>query len=236
MSPRTIRTIAPRAWRPGMAPISTAAQTANGEIFDSESISAAHPTLPLPSYVRVTNLGNGHSLIVRVNDRGPYAANRLIDVSKRAAHLLGLHRPRHRLRARRICRARADRRLRRPPAGGNFARERTGAGAMGYATCRHEPDPVVPAAAAAGSQSALRQCRAGRNRERRHAGFESGQVGLRQASQARRCPMRTPPTAPTAPRNSSTAAGSIDLRSGDGDPLHRVAPSRPILSVLFGRQ
>ena len=63
--------------------------TANGEIFDSESISAAHPTLPLPSYVRVTNLGNGHSLIVRVNDRGPYAANRLIDVSKRAAHLLG---------------------------------------------------------------------------------------------------------------------------------------------------
>jgi rare lipoprotein A len=64
-------------------------QTANGEIFDSDSISAAHPTLPLPSYVRVTNLNNGHSLIVRVNDRGPYAANRLIDVSKRAAHLLG---------------------------------------------------------------------------------------------------------------------------------------------------
>jgi rare lipoprotein A len=64
-------------------------ETANGEIFDSDSISAAHPTLPLPSYVRVTNLGNGRSLIVRVNDRGPYAANRLIDVSKRAAHLLG---------------------------------------------------------------------------------------------------------------------------------------------------
>ncbi|MGA2894075.1 MAG: septal ring lytic transglycosylase RlpA family protein [Xanthobacteraceae bacterium] len=63
--------------------------TANGEIFDAESISAAHPTLPLPSYVRVTNLNNGHSLIVRVNDRGPYAANRIIDVSKRAAHLLG---------------------------------------------------------------------------------------------------------------------------------------------------
>jgi rare lipoprotein A len=63
--------------------------TANGEIFDADSISAAHPTLPLPSYVRVTNLSNGRSLIVRVNDRGPYAANRLIDVSKRAAHLLG---------------------------------------------------------------------------------------------------------------------------------------------------
>ena len=63
--------------------------TANGEIFDADSISAAHPTLPLPSYVRVTNLSNGHSLIVRVNDRGPYAANRLIDVSRRAARLLG---------------------------------------------------------------------------------------------------------------------------------------------------
>src|ERR1700753_3525623 len=63
-------------------------RTANGEVFDSESISAAHPTLPLPSYVRVTNLNNGHSLIVRVNDRGPYAANRLIDVSKRTARLL----------------------------------------------------------------------------------------------------------------------------------------------------
>jgi rare lipoprotein A len=63
--------------------------TANGEIFDADSISAAHPTLPLPSYARVTNLSNGRSLIVRVNDRGPYAANRIIDVSKRAAHLLG---------------------------------------------------------------------------------------------------------------------------------------------------
>jgi peptidoglycan lytic transglycosylase len=63
--------------------------TANGEIFDADGITAAHPTLPLPSYVRVTNLSNGRSLIVRVNDRGPYAGNRIIDVSKRAAYLLG---------------------------------------------------------------------------------------------------------------------------------------------------
>jgi rare lipoprotein A len=63
--------------------------TANGEIFDADGITAAHPTLPLPSYVRVTNLGNGRSLIVRVNDRGPYAGNRIIDVSKHAAFLLG---------------------------------------------------------------------------------------------------------------------------------------------------
>jgi len=65
--------------------------TANGEIFDMNSISAAHPTLPMPSYVRVTNLKNHKSIIVRVNDRGPYANNRLIDVSVRTAQLLGFY-------------------------------------------------------------------------------------------------------------------------------------------------
>ena len=63
-------------------------QTANGEVFDMTSLTAAHPTLPMPCYARVTNLGNGKSLIVRVNDRGPYHGNRLIDVSNKAAELL----------------------------------------------------------------------------------------------------------------------------------------------------
>ena len=63
--------------------------TANGEIYDMEAISAAHPTMPMPSYARVTNVASGKSLIVRVNDRGPYHANREIDVSSRAADLLG---------------------------------------------------------------------------------------------------------------------------------------------------
>src|SRR6201997_1289898 len=63
-------------------------QTANGEVFDMESLTAAHPTLPMPCYARVTNLSNGKSLIVRVNDRGPYHGNRLIDVSNKAAELL----------------------------------------------------------------------------------------------------------------------------------------------------
>lgn len=63
--------------------------TANGEVYDMESISAAHPTLPMPSYARVTNLHNGRSLIVRVNDRGPYHSNRVIDLSSKAADLLG---------------------------------------------------------------------------------------------------------------------------------------------------
>lgn len=64
-------------------------QTANGEIFDQNAISAAHPTLPLPSYVRVTNLENNRSIMVRVNDRGPFVAGREIDLSKRAAEMLG---------------------------------------------------------------------------------------------------------------------------------------------------
>jgi rare lipoprotein A len=62
--------------------------TANGEVFDMASLSAAHPTLPMPCYARVTNLSNGKSLIVRVNDRGPYHGDRLMDVSSRAAELL----------------------------------------------------------------------------------------------------------------------------------------------------
>ena len=65
--------------------------TANGEIFDMNSISAAHPTLPMPSYVRVTNLRNRKSIVVRVNDRGPYANNRIIDLSVQTAKLLGFY-------------------------------------------------------------------------------------------------------------------------------------------------
>jgi rare lipoprotein A len=63
-------------------------RTANGEVYDRDSISAAHPTMPLPSYARVTNLRNNHSLIVRVNDRGPFAANRIMDVSRKTAEAL----------------------------------------------------------------------------------------------------------------------------------------------------
>ena len=63
--------------------------TANGERFDANALTAAHRTLPMPVNVRVTNLDNGKSLIVRVNDRGPFAKGRIIDLSERAATLLG---------------------------------------------------------------------------------------------------------------------------------------------------
>lgn len=62
--------------------------TANGEIYDMTHLTGAHPTMPLPSYARVTNVKNGRSVIIRVNDRGPYAHGRIIDLSKRAAQLL----------------------------------------------------------------------------------------------------------------------------------------------------
>jgi peptidoglycan lytic transglycosylase len=67
-------------------------RTANGEIYDRDSISAAHPTMPLPSYARVTNLRNHYSIVVRVNDRGPFARGRVMDVSKRVAELLDFRR------------------------------------------------------------------------------------------------------------------------------------------------
>lgn len=63
--------------------------TANGEVFNQNDVTAAHRTLPMPSFVRVTNLNNGRSLVVRVNDRGPYAHGRVIDLSRRSAQLLG---------------------------------------------------------------------------------------------------------------------------------------------------
>ena len=63
-------------------------RTANGEVYDMASLTAAHPTLPLPCYARVTNLSNGYSVIVRVNDRGPYHGGRVMDVSSRTADVL----------------------------------------------------------------------------------------------------------------------------------------------------
>ncbi|MDD4615506.1 MAG: septal ring lytic transglycosylase RlpA family protein [Alphaproteobacteria bacterium] len=63
--------------------------TANGEIYNKDELTAAHKTLPLPSLARVTNLENGKSIVVRINDRGPFSGARIIDVSQRAANLLG---------------------------------------------------------------------------------------------------------------------------------------------------
>jgi rare lipoprotein A len=67
-------------------------KTANGEIYNQNDLTAAHRTLPLPSAVRVTNLENGRSIVLRINDRGPFAHGRIVDVSRRGAQLLGFER------------------------------------------------------------------------------------------------------------------------------------------------
>lgn len=69
-----------------------AKSTANGEPYDQDGMTAAHKTLPMPSYVEVTNLENGRQVVLRVNDRGPFVGNRIIDLSRRAAQLLGVDR------------------------------------------------------------------------------------------------------------------------------------------------
>ncbi len=69
-----------------------ARQTANGEIYNQEDVTAAHPTLPMPSWVEVTNLDNGRTLTVRINDRGPFVDGRIIDLSRRSAERLGMER------------------------------------------------------------------------------------------------------------------------------------------------
>ncbi|MFA7305252.1 MAG: septal ring lytic transglycosylase RlpA family protein [Hyphomicrobium sp.] len=91
-------------------------KTANGEVFDATSLTAAHPTLPLPSYALVTNLDNGKSVLVRVNDRGPYVNDRIIDLSQASAKELGyLNHGRARVRVQYAGRA---------PLNGNDSRER----------------------------------------------------------------------------------------------------------------
>lgn len=67
-------------------------QTANGELFDMGALTAAHPTMPLPSYAWVTNLRNGRTILVRVNDRGPYKPGRIMDLSRASARVLDFER------------------------------------------------------------------------------------------------------------------------------------------------
>lgn len=95
-----------------------ALSTANGERYDQDDVTAAHKTLPMPSYVEVENLDNGRKLTVRVNDRGPFVAGRIVDLSRRSAQLLGVDRAgTAKVRVRRVFPdAETMRRLAPPPA------------------------------------------------------------------------------------------------------------------------
>lgn len=110
--------------------------TANGEIYDMDRLSAAHPTLPLPVYVQVTNLQNGRSLIVRVNDRGPFKNERIIDLSRRSAEVLGFrHRGTAQVRVQY---------LRRAPLSGDDSYERQFLVSRGYQRYASKPHAVPP--------------------------------------------------------------------------------------------
>ena len=111
--------------------------TANGEIYDMDRLSAAHPTLPLPVYAQVTNLQNGRTLVVRVNDRGPFKKDRIIDLSRRSAEVLGFrHRGTAQVRVRY---------LRRAPLSGDDSYERQFVVNQGYQKYAGPP-LAVPAA------------------------------------------------------------------------------------------
>ena len=75
-------------------------KTSSGEVYDMYAMTAAHPTLPIPSYARVTNVTNGKSVVVRINDRGPFRGGRIIDLSYVAAHKLGFIQARSKRRSR----------------------------------------------------------------------------------------------------------------------------------------
>jgi rare lipoprotein A len=112
-------------------------RTANGEIFDMERLSAASPTLPMPVYAKVTNLDNGRSIVVRVNDRGPFRSNRVIDLSRRSAEVLGF-------RQRGTARVRVQY-LRRAPLDGDDSYERRHLASQPWAqyAMRGQPEPMA---------------------------------------------------------------------------------------------
>ncbi len=109
-------------------------RTSNGEVYDMHALTAGHPTLPMPSYVYVTNVQNGRTVLVRVNDRGPYAKDRLIDLSYGTARMLGYHN-------RGLARVRVRYAGRAPLNGDDSAERRFLAGQSWYASGapRHRP-------------------------------------------------------------------------------------------------
>ncbi|MEJ1159185.1 septal ring lytic transglycosylase RlpA family protein [Prosthecomicrobium sp. N25] len=201
-------------------------ETANGEVYDRMSISAAHPTMPLPSYAKVTNLANGRSIVVRVNDRGPYAGNREIDVSERAADLLGF-------KGRGITRVRVQYAGRAPLEGsddtmlastltegadpvavtamnGSFGRSLTGTLA---ATFRPAPEPVRTAAVR--PQAAWPTARPARPARADDDDPETGDIGDMIAATERQALPAAPPRARPGPVPQSELAPPPRWRSSE---------------------
>ena len=213
-------------------------QTANGEVYDMQSISAAHPTLPIPSYARVTNLANQRSIIVRVNDRGPYHAgpsDRRVGAHRAAARLPG---QRHRPRAGGLCRPRFARGLRRHQARGHASSRHAGAGPAEIRLAASRPSAAIriiggPRRRADARRAAVRTRATIRRRPRRQARERASEL-----RRGRACPDRDrwlqPVPASRLRRAARPRAGECDRASTPGlrrpampaVPLRRAAPSR----------
>ncbi|NNM72075.1 septal ring lytic transglycosylase RlpA family protein [Enterovirga aerilata] len=230
--------------------------TANNEIFDRHSIAAAHPTLPLPSYVRVTNLVNKRSMVVRVNDRGPYERDRILDVSERVADALefrrkGVTRVRVEYLGKASVRGSDDEKLlatlRIDGSPAPFGRP---GGATMYADLRHDPPPrprFAPAETGEeSSQPVLRVAAAAAEPEEgSDAPAEpvrtSGPTSLPQSRPVRTAaaPSRDgevplPPVRPLAARRLAEAAPAVP--GGASAPLaaaQPVPPQRPIYAGIY---
>ena len=123
--------------------------TANGEIFDPDMVTAAHKTLPMPSVVRVTNLDNGKSLVVRINDRGPFVAGRIIDLSREAARLIG-YRDQGIARVRVQVLAEQTLRLEKLAKDGNFTEITGDVSAMPTVAAVEQPEVIMKATSSSG--------------------------------------------------------------------------------------
>jgi rare lipoprotein A len=123
--------------------------TANGEIFDPDMVTAAHKTLPMPSVVRVTNLDNGKSLVVRINDRGPFVAGRIIDLSREAARLIG-YRDQGIARVRVQVLAEQTLRLEKLAKNGNFSENTGDVSAMPTVAAVEQPEVSMTATSSSG--------------------------------------------------------------------------------------
>ena len=158
-----------------------------------DALTAAHPTLPMPSYVRVTNQLNQRSIVVRVNDRGPFRGGRVIDVSVKAAAAPGISQQRACSGARRICRPSGRRGVGRPHPGGDAADRRARAGARnraaGSGTALRHQSRLRPYRAGPGHSRTPGDCRCSKAQ-----GYPRGAAGNRRSG-----PIRPPRAAMPAP-------------------------------------
>ncbi len=218
--------------------------TANGEVFDQYTLSAAHPTLPLPSYVRVTNLENDHSVVVRVNDRGPFADDRIIDLSKRAADVLAF-------RGDGIARVRVQYEGRAPLHGQDVAWLEATAEINGRSVNGGDPNlmlaraPVpAPTPVAAPTQTAFvatsNASPAPQQSVPQRGSFLDTLFGQPQQPQVQRAPTLTPAVAPTgspmvlAPPAGSQASASPVFAPVQPQPTGGLIPNAPIPSAAIG--